>query len=646
MRFSVVATLVPIALACLLTGCGLNSTSELSQPTAGAALRGNVHGGQQPVVGAHVYLFAANTTGYAGSGIAPSSNNASISLLNASSTGNSDSLGAYVLTDNDGSFSLTGDYTCTPGQQVYLYAQGGNTGTGSNPNAAFLAIVGNCPAAGNFASTVPFLWMNEVSTIAAAYAMAGYATDATHVSSANISVAKTGLANAFANAANLVGISTGTALTSTPAGNGTVPAYTINSLADILAACVNTSSTTSGSTVIPSTSCNTLLSTATSDSTSSGTMPSDTASAAINIAHFPAANVATLFGLIPPTVAFAPALSYQPNDLTLSIAFTGAGINSSGHLAIDATGNVWLSDNNRIAELSPAGVPLSPSTGYTDPNLTSGYTLAIDTSNNIWVDNLTNATLIEFNNSGAFIRTATLPYNAYHLAIDGSGNIWAPNFSGSAYNVSKLSSTGVSIGNYTGGGISNPSGIAITTSGNVWVSNSGSVPGLSEFSYTGTPVSSNPFNVAGITSSLYLAVDSSNNVWTMNNSGNVSAMNSSGTALTGSPFAVPATGSQLGLVIDGKSQVFGLNSSTNFDTGTTTFNLFALDHTGAALTGLSTLSAPYGANDLVIDNAGNLWISAGSTIVQVLGVATPVMTPLSASVQSGCLGKRPCFPPV
>jgi hypothetical protein len=85
---------------------------------------------------------------------------------------------------------------------------------------------------------VPVIWVNEVSTIAAAYAMAGFATDTTHVFSSGNSLARTGIENAFANAANLAGIFSGAALATTPAGNGTVPQSTINTLADILGACI------------------------------------------------------------------------------------------------------------------------------------------------------------------------------------------------------------------------------------------------------------------------------------------------------------------------------------------------------------------------------------------------------------------------
>ena len=126
-----------MTLAMLLTGCGVTggSTSIASSSATGESIQGRVQGGQTPVIGTHVYLFAANTTGYG---------SPSVSLLQASSTGHSDSLGAYVLTDSTGAFTIDGDYSCKPDTQVYLYGLGGNPGAGTNSAAGFLAILGNC----------------------------------------------------------------------------------------------------------------------------------------------------------------------------------------------------------------------------------------------------------------------------------------------------------------------------------------------------------------------------------------------------------------------------------------------------------------------------------------------------------------------
>jgi hypothetical protein len=89
-----------------------------------------------------------------------------------------------------------------------------------------MTVLGACPGNGNLFANLSPVTMNEVSTIAAAYAMAGFATDVTHVSSSGTPLAQIGVANAFANAGNLVSLATGSALSITPSGNGTVPIST------------------------------------------------------------------------------------------------------------------------------------------------------------------------------------------------------------------------------------------------------------------------------------------------------------------------------------------------------------------------------------------------------------------------------------
>lgn len=74
MRLAAVLPLVLGVLLVVLTGCAIKETVTPAL-THGAFLRGSIHGGQQPVVGAHVYLFEANGNGYGG---------ASVSLLSSS----------------------------------------------------------------------------------------------------------------------------------------------------------------------------------------------------------------------------------------------------------------------------------------------------------------------------------------------------------------------------------------------------------------------------------------------------------------------------------------------------------------------------------------------------------------------------------
>jgi hypothetical protein len=563
-----------------------------------------------------VYLFAANTTGYGGAGFAASSSNASVSLLSAAETGTSDAVGAYVATGSNGGFSLTGDYTCTSGQQLYLYALGGG-----NAAAGLMAAIGSCPASGSSAITVT---VNEVSTIAAAYSFAGFATDATHVSSSGTALAQTGIANAFANVANLETLSTGNALATTPAGNGLVPQANINTLADILAACVNSSSPSSSG-------CSTLFTNAMSAG-STGTTATDTATAAINIAHYPGTNIAALYALPIATPPFAPPLTAQPNDFTIRLGFSGGGLNQPGSIAIDGAGNAWTANyyGNSVSELSSAGAALSPSTGYTGGGLTGPNSIAIDVSGDAWMAN--DFSVSKLSNAG----TALSPSTGYtgggldnpnSVAIDGAGDAWMTNVNG----VSKLSNAGTALSpstGYTGGGLDNPSSIAIDGSGDAWIAGVFS-PDVSEFSNAGTALSpSSGYSGGGLYQPHSIAIDGLGNAWTANYEG-VSKFSSAGTPLSPS---IGYTGGGLAnnpssIAIDGSGNAWIANPYGNIVSELSNAGTPLSPSTGYTGGGLT------GPNSIAIDVSGDVWLSSNSDIVsEIIGVATPVITPICAGL--------------
>jgi hypothetical protein len=648
------------SLACLLalalTGCTGSTpatpSTEAPSISAGLAIQGSVHGGQQPIALAHVYLFAANTTGYGGPGIAPSASNASVSLLNATSTGYSDSIGAYVLTDGNGNFSITGDYSCTPNTQVYLYALGGNPGLTSGTNntaAGLLAALGNCPAAGNFLTATPYVVVNEVSTVAAAYALAGFASDATHVSSSGTALAQTGIANAFANAANLETLSTGAALATTPAGNGAVPQSTINTLANILAACINTNGAVTGPT--SPTPCYTLFNNALSGG-SSGTVPSDTAAAAINIAHNPSLNISALFALPTAQSPFAPGLAAQPNDFTVAIQFTGGPSTYPGAIAIDGSGNVWITNNEidvgdqygapgmSVTKLSSLGAVLSGANGYTGGvlgEIIGPLGIAIDLEGNAWIADGVGANAVsKLSNSGSFL----LPYGVIEggglnspsgVAIDGSGNAWITNFLGNS--VTELSSSGSFLSGtngFTGGGLINPTEIAIDGSGNAWVSNIGN-SGVTKVSSSGEAI----YYAGGeiyAASGYYIAVDRSGSAWATGiQGGSVSKFSNSGALIspsngyTGGGLNWPA-----GIAIDGSGNAWVANSVGN--------SITELSSSGSVLSGANGYLGPgiTGPYVIAVDGSGNVWVamhapgSSGAT--EFIGTAAPVITPICAGL--------------
>jgi len=184
-----------------IAGCTMGPIALSGAPantgTGSLAIKGGVHGGNQPITGATIQLYAAGTpampssgssTGGYGSGatalipvgsLAASATSAyypggvSSCPINSDGT-NPNNCTTLPQTDSSGSFAITGDYTCTQGQEVYLVATGGNPGLvgGTNNTAiALMAALGTCPASGSLASAVPFVSVNEVTTVAAVWAL-------------------------------------------------------------------------------------------------------------------------------------------------------------------------------------------------------------------------------------------------------------------------------------------------------------------------------------------------------------------------------------------------------------------------------------------------------------------------------------------
>lgn len=572
-------------------------------------MRGTVYGGRQAIVGANVYLYAANTTGYG---------NASIPLLVSP-----------VTTDANGGFSITGDYTCpSTASQVYLFAQGGNPGSGTNTAAGLLAALGTCPASGTLSSSM-VINVDEVSTIATAFAIAGYATDATHVSSSGTALAKTGIANAFATVTNLETLSTGVALTTTPGGNGTVPQTKINTLADILAACVNTAGPSS-------TQCTTLLNNAKNGST----VPTETATAAINIAHNPGANVATLYGLLPGSGApWQPTLSAAPNDFLIAVKYTGGGMSGPTSVSVAASGNVWVASYfNAASVFTPTGGTAFPS-GITGSGINQSYGMALDASGNVWIANeqtgksVGSGNLTELTGSGSAVAVGLTGGGINYpvaVAADSNGNMWVANYGNAS--VSQLNSSGVAISPSTGWGgtsLAFPVALAIDSSHNAWVANQTNISKISANGATVTNYDCNCNSAAGI------AIDGSSNVWVANYYGNsVSEVSSGGTVLlsgvTGGGVDHPQ-----GIAADGNGNVWVANYLTNTmseigGAGSSSPGSFLSPSTGFGTD--AGLLHPFA---LAIDGSGNIWISnfAESTLTQFVGAAAPVKTPLTGPAQ-------------
>jgi hypothetical protein len=651
-------------LSMTILGCSANVPS--TSTVAGGQLRGSIHGGQQPVSGSSVQLYAAATTGY-GAAATPL-------------------LASPVISDANGGFSITADYTCPSStSQLYIVATGGNPGLAPGTNNAALALMtalGPCSLHGGQYTLDPnsIISINEATTVVSVYALVGFmGADATHLGASSTNAV--GLANAFQLVNNLVNTTTGAALSVTPAGNGTPPQAAINTLANVAASCVNSDGTGSACVAL-----------AVAATPPGGTAPTDTIQGLINVARNPVNNVSAIYGLASATPPFQPTLPTAPNDWTMAVTYTNVGPAPFGTMAIDASGNAWITNAvsggpYSVSELSSNGAVLSGSNGYTGGGLSAPAGIAIDPAENVWVPSTGN--VVKFSSSGTVLSGA----NGFTgggldtpagIALDGQGNAWVSD--AGSKSVIKLDNGGNILsgasGFSPGTGIT-PGGLGVDGVGNVWMGTATGV--VVELSNNGTVISGSGYTVTDF-GPMDVAFDGSGNAWTNTGMGhpvssalglnNVAKLSSSGTQLSPSGgyanCVSPGIVGELKIIclywapntfaLDGAGNVWSEAVWETSENGRDPNPMISgavaeMSNTGTILSGakgytgtttLGLLSPLVGAGpgtvprSIAIDGGGNVWVLLSSgTVAEFIGAATPVVTPFSVGVKNGTLGQRP-----
>jgi hypothetical protein len=647
----VLTSVIVITLCLSLSGC--DNTSASATTITSQALQGAVHGGQQPVSGATIQLYAAGTNGY-GVSATP--------LLTTP-----------VLTDSQGRFTLPGDYTCPLSySQLYITATGGNPGLAagtSNGSLALMTALGPCTQFGAVYTLDPnrFIAINEVTTVASVYALRAFMSAGSSKIGAG-SRSGIGIDNSFQVVNNLVNTATGSALATTPAGNGTPPQALINTLADIIAPCINSTGTDGN--------CTSLFAAATA---TGQTVPTDTIQAVRNIASAPTSQIPALYGLINSQAPFQPTLSAAPNDWTMAIKYTGGnptgallvGTAPSQGLAIDASGNVWVlsspyQQTPTIAEFSNTGTLLSGS-GYTASGLGGSTGIAIDPTGNVWVTGSTNSNVVKFSSSGTVLSGAggytggglNLPTS---IAMDGNGKAWIADATAKA--VIELNNSGTILSGAAGYALgSQLSGIGIDQSGNAWVSGNGGP--LFELNQSGALLSPSSGYSTGGVSLLAVGFDGFGNIWTnsiaqstlaakLDSTGNLLSP-SGGYATCTPPYNPSITGRTCywdygqQFALDGAGNMwitaaYIVSAGGRVPNPHNHYAIGQLSNTGAILSGTTGYTGGYTFENvgLAIDGSGNVWVVAPQGfLLQFVGAANPVVTPFSVGLQNGTLGTRP-----
>lgn len=418
------------AAALLMTGCaGFSAKTATDTPMAGPALHGSVFGGRQPISGATLTLYAANNTG------------------TTYGAANTNLLTQTTRSNPDGTFNITGLYSCSAGQQMYIVALGGDPGSGTNPQSGIMAALGDCSSL----SASTFINMNEVTTVGSVFALAPFMRGYSALGAPSTNNA--GLVRAFNSVKKLVNITTGQQYGSSLPANATGPSAEIASLANVLATCVNS---TGGSASDTSTNCGALFALATPNG---GTAPTNTIDAALLIAQNPSLNAAAIYNRMPPANPYNPTLSGPPADWTMSVVYKPSGLNTPSSTTVDANGQVWIanSGNNTVMVLAQTGTPAMTVSGN---GLTTPTAVAIDANGNAWVANKGGSTVSAFTNAGGVFGSSpfTVGSAPTALAFDSIGQLFVANSTSNS--ISVLNGSGAPVTTITTG-VSAPSAVVI-----------------------------------------------------------------------------------------------------------------------------------------------------------------------------------------
>jgi hypothetical protein len=654
-------------------------------------------------------------------------NNYSGYIGTVSATGLSTS--SFQLTDTSNRGMAAGTYTYNNNNTQFV----AGTPVAFNPAAVNLAVLGVCPATGNFstgATAVRFVYMNEVSTTAAAYAFAGFsntaATDQTGNDEFHLGVGNAGsvglhaLTNAALTAQMLYDI-TGSQITTVYAGeghiansvtpnggNGTVPQATLDTIGNILAACVDSNNTYLNGSGVQSPQCLTLFQYAQDngvyDTSSSTHYAFNIAQAAFNMARFPqgagtgttsggtqtvtpgtatsAANfVSGIYTLPTGNVPFTPHLTSQPNDFGIAIRWSDANANGGtpaaiSDLSVDAVGNIWTpsptgnstgavfqlltnggintytaplsgTSNPRVAITAASVNGTYPNDSYIPdvyvPGTTGVYQFEPGTSTGIQVDTSGNATM-----GGAIAIDSDVSPNIMYVASHSNtatSSLVKESLTGSAAGPPFPLTAAGAAENTSAGCMYYLDYLTLDQSSNLWTTDA-------------NPANATPgnaicrFNPAGSLQYSYqldatnpqahgIAIDRGNNVWYAGTStgslykiaAGSTANNSGVTTQTGGGLNAP-----MGVAVDGNNTIWV--SNTGGPGGIVNYTDANVNLTPNYITaGVPQTDLTY----LAVDISGNVWAAATSEglLIQYVGIATPVATPLALARYYYALGSRP-----
>lgn len=471
----------------------------------------------------------------------------------------STSLISQTTSDNGGKFSLQIPDSLRT-SQLYL--------TATNESQVELALI-----IGNY--TESSLVINELTTVAAAYAMAQFwQGNIISGSPSSISIAS-GMNQ------NLVSITNGqlsNVISSPPNADQSNALRLTNTLANAIAECVKDNTT-----------CTKLFNVA---KAVNGTIPNNTLQAMQNLALNPAQGVNEIMAISNQSRnLYTPSLLRTPDAWTIALKFNNTGSESCpfggpGNFAFDHNGYLWITNNvvqgtpnstDCMIVLKPNGSPADgqndtvKSPVYGGGILGAGYGVSVDSLNQIWLGNfgwgnlIPNGSISLFSSTGLALSGTTgfnnLVYRVQALKPDSNNNLWIA--SNGNQRIVVYPSGNPNQGSYYSTANLNPFDISITADDQAWVSFNNE-SSIAKFKLTDNGVIEQINSVKVGQSPLGMGLDSKGNIWVSSfKESAIFMVNPAGTNVKN--FAGGGIVATWDVTVDGDDNIYAVNFFPNND---------------------------------------------------------------------------------
>jgi hypothetical protein len=639
-----IAAATTLTAALLLSGCQMQPTATADDSPVPVAIEGTVHGGQQPITFSTIKVYETKPNGVATNGVY-------VGTATVLGTTTTDGGGHFSFNNGSGAPTLA----CSSASDYLYVTSAGGTPMGqssANSNILLMAAIGSCSNIGNV------IVINEATTIAAAYALAPFmslsgttvnitssATNYATVSTTPGSQSAAGLAHAFLNAANLVNplnayYGANTNITTLGTNQATivptaVPATQINTLANSMQMCVNSTggSASSAATALAFTAPTTATSSAGATSTLTPTSSTTSIDGTIGLAL--GGGTATTIIIPAGTVIAGVASAINANTV-----YSGEGLT-----AAVASGVLTLTGPNT----STQAINFS---SITAPTASVGGTATVynvlTASGNVSIS-IGGGTALTGTVSATSVATFVTSFNA-NSSFSGAGLTAAASSSG--YNVIITGPSGVSNTlNFAGSAVTGTVGTTLAITGSLY-QDGGDGSACGEFFADTTPTGGTPATntLAAVLSLARKPYPSAGGVFGL---WNLAPTNGAfGTTLTAAPkdwtisiyyfigaggTGQPAASYPYYGTLDASDNFYLLDSSASTPAAGTNTALYSFSSNGtlnyANLTGLGiTYPAAY---TLTPDQYGNLWANQNSTaIIQLKASDGTFVTSYTGSVNS------------